>query len=102
MAWWTWALILWAAAASAATLWLGARLSAKVEVLADLAAGRFDVRGQDFPGGDTFAEMMSAGQVRGHAAQLGRSGASACRSSRSHMTLTAFEPEAETACFLTA
>ncbi len=35
MAWWAWALLLWAMAASAGVLWLGARLSMKVELLAE-------------------------------------------------------------------
>ena len=43
VAWWVWALILWAMTASAAVLWLGARLSMKVELLAERKTDRDDL-----------------------------------------------------------
>ena len=56
MAWWTWALILWAMTASVAVLWLVARLSAKVELLAEDAADRDDLWEHDLPENQPLAE----------------------------------------------
>ncbi len=51
MALWTWILIVWAVAASATVLWLAAKLSAKVELLAELSNGRDDLWGHGLPNG---------------------------------------------------
>ena len=49
MAWWAWALFLWAMAASGAVLWLGARLSMKVELLAERTTDRDDLWNNGLP-----------------------------------------------------
>ena len=55
MAWWAWALILWAGLASAAVLFLAAKLSVKVELLAELSR-RDRLSGHDLPADDPLGE----------------------------------------------
>ena len=53
MAWWVWALTAWALVASAAVVWLGFKLSMRVELLAELNADRDDPWGHS---AEAFAE----------------------------------------------
>jgi hypothetical protein len=62
MALWTWVLIAWAVAASATVLWLAAKLSAKVELLAELSNGRDDLWGHGLPHGSSLDSATSPSQ----------------------------------------
>ena len=46
MAWWVWAVVVWAWGASAAVVWLGAALSAHVEFREAMPAGRDGIHGR--------------------------------------------------------
>jgi hypothetical protein len=62
MAWWTWALILWAMVASATVLWLAARLSAKVELLAKESTDRDELWSHGLPADDASVSTAAAGR----------------------------------------
>jgi len=56
---WTWVLIVWAVAASATVLWLAVKLSAKVELLAELSNGPDDLWGHGLPDGGSLDSAKS-------------------------------------------